>query len=168
MNRLITLLSAATIAAFAFAGAGSAAATLPFNVSMTVDAGTMPTGCCADSTTGLPTSVVVPGIGRATLTAVFGVCGVVGCFPDGSSLLSLQFVTPSGDTLWIIGTGTGTLATPESGAGTWSVSSASTGRFAGASGSGTYTASVIVTGTSSGGPAPSELTFSLAGTITRR
>jgi hypothetical protein len=111
--------------------------------------------------------VVVPGIGRATLTAGLGVCGVVGCFPDGSSSLSLQFVTPSGDTLWITGTGTGTLATPESGAGTWTVSSASTGRFAGASGSGTYTASVIVTGTSSGGPAPSELTFSVTGTITR-
>jgi hypothetical protein len=168
MTRLITLLAAATIAAFAFAGVGSAAATLPFNVSMTVEAGTMPTGCCADSTTGLPTSVVVPGIGRATVTAVFGVCGVVGCFPDGFSLLSLQFVTPSGDTLWITGTGTGTLAVPESGAGTWTVSRASTGRFAGASGSGTYTASVIVTGTSSGGPAPSELTFSLIGTITLR
>jgi hypothetical protein len=168
MTRLITLLSAATIAAFAFAGAGSAAATLPFSVSMTVEAGTMPTGCCADSTTGLPTSIVVRGIGRATLTAGLGVCGTGGCFPNGFSLLSLQFVTPSGDTLWIIGTGTGTLATPESGAGTWTVSSASTGRFAGASGSGTYTASVIVTGTSSGGPAPSELTFSVTGTITRR
>jgi len=83
MTRLITLLSAATIAAFAFAGAGSAAATLPFNVSMTVEAGTLPGGCCSDSTTGVPTSVVVPGIGRATLTAEFGVCGVVGCFPDG-------------------------------------------------------------------------------------
>ena len=168
MTRLTTLVSAATLAAFAFAGAGSAAATLPFNVSMTVEAGTMPTGCCADSTSSLPTSVVVPRIGRATLTAVFGVCGVVGCFHDGSSLLSLQFVTPSGDTLWIIGTGTGTLAVPENGAGTWSVSSASTGRFAAASGAGTYTASVIVTGPSSGGPAPSELTFSLTGTITRR
>jgi hypothetical protein len=167
MNRLITLLSAATIAAFAFAGAGSAAATLPFSVSMTVDAGTLPSGCCTDFTTGLPTSVVVPGIGRATLTAEFGVCGVLRCFPDGYSAMSLRFVTPSGDMLLIAGTGTGTLATPESGAGTWSVSRASTGRFAGASGSGTYTASVIVTGTSSGGPAPSELTFSLAGTITR-
>ena len=168
MTRLIALLSAATIAAFAFAGAGSAAPTLPFNVSMTVEAGTLPGGCCSDSTTGLPTSVVVPGIGRATLTAEFGVCGVVYCFPDGSSGLSLRFVTPSGDTLLIVGNGTGSLAVPESGAGTWTVSSASTGRFAEASGAGTYTASVIVTGPSSGGPAPSELTFSLTGTITLR
>lgn len=168
MTRLISLLSAAIITAFACAGAGSAAATLPFNVSMTVEAGTMPTGCCADSTTGLPTAVVVPGIGRATVTAVFGVCGVVGCFPNGFSSLSLRFVTPSGDTLWIVGTGTGTIAAPENGAGTWSVSSASTGRFAGATGAGTYTATVIVTGTSTGGPAPSQLVFSLTGTITRR
>jgi hypothetical protein len=167
-RRPIALLFAATVAVLAFAAAGSAAATLPFNVSMTVEAGTLPTGCCADSTTGLPTVVVVPGIGRATLTAEFFVCGVVGCFPDGFSSLSLQFATPSGDTLWIVGTGTGTLATPENGAGAWSVSSASTGRFAGATGAGIYTASVIVTGTSTGGPAPSELTFSLTGTITRR
>jgi hypothetical protein len=165
-RRPIALLFAATVAVLAFAAAGSAAATLPFNVSMTVEAGTLPTGCCADSTTGLPTVVVVPGIGRATLTAEFFVCGVVGCFPDGFSSLSLQFATPSGDTLWIVGTGT--LATPENGAGAWSVSSASTGRFAGATGAGIYTASVIVTGTSTGGPAPSELTFSLTGTITRR
>jgi hypothetical protein len=168
IRRPIALLFAAALAALAFAGAGSAAATLPFNVSTTVEAGTLATGCCADSTTGLPTSVVVPGLGRATLTAEFFVCGVVGCFPDGFSSLSLQFVTPSGDTLLVVGSGTGTLATPEHGAGTWSVSSASTGRFAGATGAGTYTASVIVTGTSTGGPAPSELTFSLVGTITRR
>jgi hypothetical protein len=168
MTRLVALLSVATVAALAFVGAGSAAATLPFDVSMTVRAGTMPAGCCTDFTFGLPTSVVVHGIGRATLTADFGVCGVLRCFPDGFSSLGLQFVTPSGDTLWIVGTGTGTLATPEHGAGTWSVSSASTGRFAGATGTGTYAASVIVTGPSTGGPAPSELTFSLTGTITRR
>ena len=168
MTRLVALLSAATMAALAFAGVGSAAATLPFNVSMTVEAGTLPGGCCTDSTTGVPTSVVVPGVGRATLTAEFSVCGVVYCFPDGSSSLSLRFVTPSGDILWITGFGTGTLAVPENGAGTWSVSSASTGRFAGATGAGTYTASVVVTGTSSGGPVPSELTFSLTGTIARR
>jgi hypothetical protein len=167
MTRLITLLSAAAISALGFAGATSAAATLPFNVSMPVDAQTLPGGCCSTSTTSVPTSVVVPGIGRATLTARLFVCGVTYCFPNGSSLLSLRFVTPSGDTFLIFGTGTGSLALPES-AGTWSVSSASTGRFAGASGAGTYTASVIVTGPGSGGPAPSELTFSLNGTITRR
>ena len=167
MTRLITLLSAAAISALGFAGATSAAATLPFNVSMTVDAQTLPGGCCSTSTASVPTSVVVPGIGRATLTARLFVCGVTYCFPNGSSLLSLRFDTPSGDTLLIFGTGPGSLAVPES-AGTWSVSSASTGRFARASGAGTYTASVIVTGPGSGGPAPSELTFSLTGTITRR
>ena len=167
MTRLIILLSAAAISALGFAGATSAAATLPFNVSMTVDAQTLPGGCCSTSTTSVPTSVVVPGIGRATLTARLFVCGVTYCFPNGSSLLSLRFDTPSGDTLLIFGTGPGSLAVPES-AGTWSVSSASTGRFARASGAGTYTASVVMTGSSSGGPAPSELTFSLTGTITRR
>jgi hypothetical protein len=167
MTRLIILLSAAAISALGFAGATSAAPTLPFNVSMTVDAQTLPGGCCSTSTIGVPTSVVVPGLGRATLTARLFVCGVTYCFPNGSSLLSLRFVTPSGDTLLIFGTGPGSLALPES-AGTWTVSSASTGRFAGATGTGTYTASVVVTGTSNGGPVPSELTFSLTGSITRR
>ena len=159
---LVGLLAAGT---FVLAGIGSAASTTPLGISEIAEATTLATGCCSEVTTGSATRIVLPGIGRATVAASLDVCGVTACIPDGFSGLSVRIVTQSGDTLALEGSGTGSLGT-HSGQGAWTVSSESTGRFAGTSGTGVYT--TAVSGFGSGYPIPSVLAFSLTGTISIR
>lgn len=162
---LIGLAGLMVAVTFVLAGIGSAASTTPLGISEIADATTLATGCCSEVTAGSATRIVLPGIGRATVTASLDVCGITACYPDGFSGLSVRIVTQSGDTLALEGSGTGSLGT-HSGQGTWTVSSESTGRFADTRGTGVYTAAV--SGFGSGYPIPSVLAFFLTGSISFR
>ena len=93
-------------------------------------------GCCHQSIVLAPTEVVVPRVGRVTVTGGLRWCGssIFSPCPDRAGwTLSLVFTTPSGDTL--------TLGGYDRTAFPWDVLGG-TGRFAEASGSGQYTFNV--------------------------
>jgi hypothetical protein len=168
MVRFVAVFAAA-VAALALAGAAMTAAPAhPLTVSLTVDGNFQTIGCCGVSFNGDPATVVLPGIGRATLTVGLTSSGPLNFPPNGATFLSVYITTASGDTLVIFGSAaTGTTSVPLLASGTWSVSPLSTGRFAAATGSGTW--SVILTVTESGTVVhPAEVVLALAGEITLR
>lgn len=161
------VLLAGVLAALAFTQTASSSATIPIDISMTVEALTRPAGCCSDVTNSSPTTVVLPRLGRVTLTASLSVCGASRCLPNGQTTFSVVLTAPSGDELFIGGTtSSGSLGT-QSGSGTWTVGG--TGRFANATGSGTWSAATTFGAPlPDGGGTPTALTFSIAGSIKLR
>jgi hypothetical protein len=154
MTRFVAFLVAGAAAIAVAATASSAAATPPnFTLTTTVDARSAIGGCCTD-TADATMSGAFQRIGKASLTEIFSRCDASYCFPNGQDTngensMSMNFVTPSGDTLLLVGDGLGQTFTQSgySGSGTWTVwSPASTGRFARATGSGTYTATFTFSG----------------------
>ena len=113
-------------------------------------------GCCHTSIGLAPTEVVIPRIGRATVTGSLRWCGssqFSPCPETAGWTLSLVFTTPSGDTLTL--GGYSPTAFP------WAVVDG-TGRFAESSGSGQYTFNVTV------GEDGSVTTITLSGTFRLR
>jgi hypothetical protein len=161
---LVLLVSVLT--GLAFTGTASPSATIPIDISMTVDALTRPGGCCTDTTTSSPTTVVLPRLGRVTLSASLSVCGVTRCLPNGATNFSVSLEAPSGDTIHLFGsTDSGSLGN-QSGSGTWTAGG--TGRFAQVSGSGTWSAAAAFVGPGSPAGTPTLFTFSVIGSIKLR
>jgi hypothetical protein len=142
MMKWFIFVIATGFAALAVAAGTSPAATTPtnFTLTTTLDGRDYLGGCCTDSIDATSTGAF-PRIGRATLSATYFRCprAYYCTQPNGDSVLSLQFVTPTGDTLTLVGYG------DDTGTGTWMVGS-STGRFAKATGSGTYSVTYSYTG----------------------
>ena len=169
------ILVACLVACLAASGTAASGTGIPVGVSATLDSFTADVGCCVESTTSGPFTVVVPGIGRLTAVADLDVCGS-SCEPNGQTIFSIQLIAPSRGMFVLIGSADSGDLSDLSGSGTWSVLRtgpfAPTGRFANIAGSGTWSAAVTLLGphVDPNGPPGTDsiLTLSVAGTLTLR
>jgi hypothetical protein len=168
------VLIACLVACLTVVGTAASAASFPVSVSARADAFTADIGCCVESTISDPFTLVVPRLGRLTAVADLDVCGSA-CEPNGFTIFSIQFTSPSGGTFVLIGSADGGNLSNLSGRGTWSVLDtgpfAPSGRFSHVVGSGTWSAAATIVGPHvepSDGPsgADSILALSLTGTLT--
>jgi len=144
---------------------GNAAAAAPNHqqsliASIAVPSTVQSLGCCNDASFGSITTTV-PRLGKVDVSVDYAACGVVACRPDGENQLQVILTTRSGDTLTIVGTGTGGLG---KGSGSWKITDGS-GRLAKWTGSGEWTVGVTYLSFATGEGQAARLNLSLQGLL---